>query len=135
LSELLVDLPFDPPRAELRARVTYQDACHLAHAQRIREQPRQVLRAIPGLEVVEMLDADRCCGSAGLYNVTEPDLADRFGAQKVDNVEATGAELAVSGNPGCLIQLRSVLDRRGSPIRAVHLADVLDAAYRAERRP
>jgi len=134
LSELLVDLPFDPPRAELRARVTYQDACHLAHAQRIREQPRQVLRAIPGLEVVEMLDADRCCGSAGLYNVTEPDLADRFGAQKVDNVEATGAELAVSGNPGCLIQLRSVLDRRGSPIRAVHLADVLDAAYRAERR-
>ena len=134
LSELLADLPIDPPRGRLAARVTYQDACHLAHAQRIRQQPREVLRAIPGLELVEMADADRCCGSAGIYNIAEPELAARFGAQKVDNIAATGADIVVSANPGCLIQIRSGLVDRGARTRAVHLADILDAAYRTEDR-
>ena len=133
LSELLAELPLDPPRARLAARVTYQDACHLVHAQRIREQPRQLLRAIPGLDLVEMADGDRCCGSAGIYNLTEPELASTFGAQKADNALATAADLVVSANPGCLIQLQSILRDRRSPTRAVHLADLLDAAYRAER--
>ena len=132
LSEFLAELPLAPPRGRLEAQVTYQDACHLAHAQRIRQQPRDVLAAIPGLELSEMADADRCCGSAGIYNLTEPELAARFGAQKVDNVLATRADLVVSTNPGCLIQLRSGLRERGALTRAVHLADLLDAAYRAE---
>ncbi|MBA2450148.1 MAG: (Fe-S)-binding protein [Chloroflexi bacterium] len=132
LSELLAELPLDPPRARLAARATYQDACHLGHAQRIRQQPRTVLGAIPGLELVEMADAERCCGSAGTYNLTEPELAARFGAQKADDVVATDAELVVSANPGCLIQLAAHLRQRGAPTRAVHLADLLDAAYRAE---
>jgi glycolate oxidase iron-sulfur subunit len=77
-----------------------------------------------------MRDGDRCCGSAGIYNLTEPEMAERLGEQKVANVEETGAATVVSGNPGCLIQLRSGLARRGSRTRAVHLADLLDAAYR-----
>lgn len=134
LSELLVELPFDPPRARLAIRTTYQDACHLVHAQRIRQQPRHILEQIPGLELVEMADPDRCCGSAGVYNVTEPELAATFGNQKVDNVVATRADVVVSANPGCLIQLDAGLRRRQARARAIHLASLLDAAYRAERK-
>jgi glycolate oxidase iron-sulfur subunit len=134
LSELLAELPLDPPCGAINARVAYQDACHLLHAQRVGRQPRDLLRAIPGLELVEMADPDRCCGSAGLYNLTEPELAARFGAQKAANVDATGADLVVSGNLGCLIQLRAALAQRGSRARAVHLADLLDRAYRVATR-
>jgi glycolate oxidase iron-sulfur subunit len=130
LSEAIAALPPDGPGPDLKARVVYQDACHLLHAQRIRQQPRDVLRAIPGLQLVEMRDGDRCCGSAGIYNLTEPEMAERLGAQKVENVEQTGADLVVSSNPGCLIQIRAGLQQRGSRTRAVHLADLLDAAYR-----
>jgi glycolate oxidase iron-sulfur subunit len=131
-SELLAELPLDPPRASIRARVTYQDACHLAHAQRIKAQPRDAIRSIPGVELVEMADADRCCGSAGIYNLTEPELAGRLGLQKAENVAAARADVVVSGNPGCLMQLRATLAQLGAPTRAVHLAELLDAAYRAE---
>jgi glycolate oxidase iron-sulfur subunit len=130
LSEALAALPPERPPGRLDARVVYQDACHLIHAQRIRQQPRDVLKRIPGLELVEMQDGDRCCGSAGIYNLTEPEMAERLGEQKVANVEQIEADVVVSGNPGCLIQLRAGLARRGSRTRAVHLADLLDAAYR-----
>jgi glycolate oxidase iron-sulfur subunit len=129
-SEAVAALPLDQPAGRLTARVTYQDACHLLHAQRIRQQPRDVLKRIPGVTLVEMRDGDRCCGSAGIYNLTEPEMAERLGEQKVGNVEQTESDVVVSGNPGCLIQLRAGLARRGSSTRAVHLADFLDAAYR-----
>jgi glycolate oxidase iron-sulfur subunit len=117
----------------LPTRVVYQDACHLAHAQRIRRQPRDLLAAVPGVSLVEMKDADTCCGSAGIYNLTEPEMAERLGEQKAANVDATGAEVVVSANPGCLIQLRAELGKRGSRVRAVHLADFLDWASRRAR--
>jgi glycolate oxidase iron-sulfur subunit len=107
------------------ARVTYHDACHLAHAQGIREQPRALLRAIPGLELIEMRDSDRCCGSAGIYNLTEPELALQMVETKWNEIEATGAEIVVQGNPGC----QSWLEQNARPgTRVVHLAEILDEA-------
>ncbi|MCC6176914.1 MAG: (Fe-S)-binding protein [Chloroflexi bacterium] len=130
LSEALADLPLPTPARPFPVTVTYQDACHLLHAQRIRQQPREVLQRVPGLTLVEMKDGDRCCGSAGIYNITQPEMAERLGEQKVENVEATRAEIVVSGNPGCLIQMRAGLERHGATTKAVHIADFLDAAYR-----
>jgi glycolate oxidase iron-sulfur subunit len=129
-SEALADLPLAPPTRPMPTRVVYQDACHLLHAQRIRQQPRDVLKAIPGVELVEMKDGDRCCGSAGIYNLTQPEMAERLGEQKAANVADTRADVVVSGNPGCLIQLRAALGQRGAATRALHIADLLDAAYR-----
>jgi len=130
LSEAVAALPPEATSGSINVKVAYQDACHLLHAQRIRQQPRDVLQRIPGVSLVEMRDGDRCCGSAGIYNLTEPEMAERLGEQKVTNVEQTGADVVVSGNPGCLIQIRAGLARRGSTMRAVHLADFLDAATR-----
>ena len=130
-SEAVAALPSDSPPGSAKSRkVAYQDACHLLHAQRIRQQPRDVLQRLPRVSLVEIRDGDRCCGSAGIYNLSEPEMAERLGEQKVTNVEQTGADVVVSSNPGCLIQIRAGLERRGSTMRAVHLADFLDAAAR-----
>ena len=134
INELLADLPFRHPRAALHRRVTYQDACHLAHAQRIREQPRAILRAIPGLELIEMRASDTCCGSAGIYNVTQPAMAMTLLERKMDAVLETGADLLVVSNPGCAIQIAAGARLRGARLRVVHPVDLLDRAYRAERR-
>ncbi len=133
LSEALAERP-RPPAKGMPLKVVYQDACHLLHAQRIRQQPRDALKAIPGLELVEMRDGDKCCGSAGIYNLTQPEMAERLGAQKAENVDATGADVVVSANPGCLIQLRAELGKRGGRVIAVHLADLLDAAQQRASR-
>jgi len=128
ISELLGELPFAPPRASISARVTYHDACHLAHAQGVRQQPRALLRSIPGLELVEMEEADHCCGSAGSYNLTEPVMAMRLGARKARNIRATGAACVVAGNPGCALQIAAHL--RGSAVAEVlHPVELLDRAY------
>jgi glycolate oxidase iron-sulfur subunit len=129
-SEAVADLPIEQPAGPVPSKVTYQDACHLLHAQGVRQQPRDVLTRIPGICLVEMRDGDRCCGSAGIYNLTEPEMAERLGENKVTNVDQTGADVVISGNPGCLIQLRAGLAKRGSRTKAMHLADFLDAAYR-----
>ena len=134
INELLADLPFRHPRAALHRRVTYQDACHLAHAQRIREQPRTILRAIPGLELIEMRASDTCCGSAGIYNVTQPAMAMTLLERKMDAVLETGADLLVVSNPGCAIQIAAGVRLRGALLSVVHPVDLLDRAYRAERR-
>jgi glycolate oxidase iron-sulfur subunit len=110
--------------------VTYQEPCHLAHAQRITQQPRTLLRAIPGLTLKEMHESALCCGSAGIYNVTQPAMAERLGARKLDNAEATGADIIVTANPGCHLQLAGGLKRRGSAMRVRHVVEVLDEAYR-----
>ncbi|MEO7910234.1 MAG: heterodisulfide reductase-related iron-sulfur binding cluster [Roseiflexaceae bacterium] len=114
----------------VHATVTYQEPCHLAHAQRISAQPRALLRAIPGLTLKEMHESSLCCGSAGIYNITEPEMAARLGNRKLDNAEATGADILVTANPGCHLQLAGGLHRRGSAMRVRHIVEVLDQAYR-----
>lgn len=128
-SELLATLPL-PPLRPVPGRVTVQDSCHLAHGQGIRVQPRQLLRAIPGLELREMAEPDRCCGSAGIYNLTQPELSMRILDRKMDQVQATAAETIVTANPGCLLQMRLGIERAGlqGKVRAVHIADLLAEA-------
>ncbi|TMC07482.1 MAG: 4Fe-4S dicluster domain-containing protein [Chloroflexi bacterium] len=113
-------------RLDLRA--TYQDPCHLAHAQGIRKQPRDLLSRVRGLELLEMADADVCCGSAGSYNITQPDYADRLLSRKVDSILATGANAVISANPGCMLQIEAGLRARGSRIEVLHVVEVLDRA-------
>jgi glycolate oxidase iron-sulfur subunit len=114
----------------LNLTVTYQEPCHLAHAQRISQQPRKLLKSIPGLTLTEMHESSLCCGSAGIYNVTQPELAGRLGSRKLDNAEATGADLIVTANPGCHLQLAGGLQSRWSAMRVRHIVELLDQAYR-----
>ena len=130
LSELLVELGPAAPRHPVPIKVAWHDACHLAHAQGIRTQPRTALRAIPGLELREIPEAEICCGSAGIYNLLEPEPATELGDRKAANVLTTGADLLVTSNPGCLLQLRNALERRGHHLPMAHVAEVLDAAVR-----
>jgi len=118
-------------RHELPVTAVYHDACHLAHAQRIRQQPRDLLLGIPGLEVTEAADAGTCCGSAGLYNLLQPEAAQELGERKAASLRATGARLVVSANPGCSLQIASSLAADGGEAPAVaHIAEVLDASLR-----
>jgi glycolate oxidase iron-sulfur subunit len=129
VAEFLGSIPLRAPTREVRARVTYHDACHLAHGQGVREQPRALLQSIPGLQLTDLHESDWCCGSAGTYNLTEPEMARRLLNRKVDNIQATAADLVVTGNPGCLMQIRAGLQQRGLPIKAVHTVDLLAEAY------
>jgi glycolate oxidase iron-sulfur subunit len=113
---------------EFRARVTYHDSCHLAHGLGIRETPRELLRSIPGVELIELAEADLCCGSAGSYNLTERAMAGELARRKADNIVATGADYVILGNPGCEMQIAAELRRRGAKIRVMHLADFLALA-------
>ena len=132
ITELLASLPLDPPRRPLARKVTYQDPCHLAHAQRITAQPREILNAIPGLELVEMEQSTMCCGSAGIYSIIQPELSGQILDRKLDNIIATGAEQVATANPGCMAQIEQGLKRRGAPQRVFHVVELLDEAYRAE---
>lgn len=114
----------------LELQVTYQEPCHLAHAQRITVQPRTLLRAIPGLELREMQESALCCGSAGVYNVTQPEMAARLGARKVNNALATGAHVIATANPGCALQLAGELRRRGEAVQVRYIVELLDESYR-----
>ncbi|MEX2045486.1 MAG: (Fe-S)-binding protein, partial [Opitutus sp.] len=117
--------------------VAYHDACHLANAQNVRAQPRDLLRAIPGVELQEIADAHLCCGSAGTYNLDQPEIAGSLGGQKAKAVIATGAGVVATGNIGCLTQLGVHLRKLGSPVRVRHTMQVLRDAYAdagAERR-
>jgi glycolate oxidase iron-sulfur subunit len=124
VTELLAEhLP--GPRQPVRLAVTYHEACHLAHGQRVREAPRILLRAIPGLSLVDLPEADLCCGSAGVYNLLEPDIAGRLLARKLDRIASTGAAWVATGNPGCLLQIRQGLAARRALVRAVHPIEIL----------
>ncbi len=116
-------------RQPRRQRIAYQDACHLAHAQNVRREPRDLLRAIPGVELVELADAEICCGSAGTYNLDQPEIAAALGEKKARAVLAAKPDLVVSGNIGCLTQLRAHLAKLGSPLPARHTMQVLRDAY------
>ena len=132
ITEFLASLPVDPPRRPLRRKVTYQDPCHLAHAQRITSQPREVLNSIPGLELVEMEQSTMCCGSAGIYSIIQPELSGQILDRKLDHIIATGAEQVATANPGCMSQIDQGLRSRGAGQRVCHVVDLLDEAYQAE---
>jgi glycolate oxidase iron-sulfur subunit len=130
LSEFLAELGPAAPRHPLDVTVAYHDACHLAHAQRITAQPRELLTAIPGLRLAAIPDGGTCCGSAGIYNLVQPEPARELGQRKAAAVAAAGADLLVTGNPGCAMQITSALATRGTPLPTAHTAEVLDASLR-----
>jgi Fe-S oxidoreductase len=166
ITELLVSLPFDPPKPPSREenpplpadpppkppgipsvpplikggvggfglpqRVTYQDPCHLAHAQRITAAPRTILKSIPGLELVEMENAAMCCGGAGIYWMVQQELSRKILDRKLEAIAAAGAEAVVTANPGCVLQIEQGLSRRGIHGKVWHVVDLLDRAYQAE---
>jgi glycolate oxidase iron-sulfur subunit len=128
VSEFLADLGLVAPLKELPLRVTYQDSCHLAHGQRIREAPRKLIRAIPGIELVEMFRSDDCCGSAGIYNVTETAASMEILADKMRYAAATNAPVIVTANPGCLLQLRAGVALHSTNQEVLHVVELLDRA-------
>jgi glycolate oxidase iron-sulfur subunit len=131
VSELLAEHEPQAPRHPLALRVAYHDACHLAHAQKVRAQPRALLRAIPKLELLEPADWEICCGSAGIYNLVQPDAAAELGARKAANLVATGAQAVAAGNPGCALQIAAHMDGRVLPI--YHPMTLLDHSLRGTR--
>jgi glycolate oxidase iron-sulfur subunit len=117
------------PGSSLPLRVTYDAPCHLVHAQRITTPPLNVLAAIPDLELIPLRDSEMCCGSAGIYNLIEPETSDAVLEPKLENIAETGAPYVATGNPGCLMQIGAGLIRSGSKARAIHPVDLLDASY------
>ncbi len=130
LSEFLAELGPAALRHPLPVTAAYHDACHLGHAQRITRQPRELLRAIPELNLVELADAGTCCGSAGVYNLLQPQAAGELGGRKAQSVLDAGAPLLISANPGCSLQIASALADRGEYIAVAHTAEILDASLR-----
>jgi glycolate oxidase iron-sulfur subunit len=128
VNEFLAHVGLVAQRRAFPLRVAYHDACHLAHAQRIRSEPRELLRAIPGLELVEIADGDQCCGSAGVYNLFEPQSAAEIGERKATNVAAARADVLASANPGCTLQIVSLLKKRGIDLQTAHPIEILDAS-------
>jgi glycolate oxidase iron-sulfur subunit len=133
LSEFLAELGPVAPRHPVPLVAAYHDACHLAHAQGVRTQPRDLLRAIPGLTLREIPDPEICCGSAGIWNVLNPGPAADLGDRKARDVLSTGASLLVTANPGCLMQIAAAVERAGATIRLAHTAELLDASIRGVR--
>lgn len=134
-SELLAQADLNGRLHELKLKVTYHDACHLAHGQKVRLQPRKILKAIPGVQFVELVESDFCCGSAGVYNLLYPDVAQQFLDRKIDRIRETGAQVVVSANPGCTFQIEKGLKERGLSVRVFHPMELLDAAYRGAMSP
>ncbi len=132
IHEYLVSLPLRPPTSRLDIRVTYQDSCHLAHAQRIKDAPRDILAAIPGVQLVEMAHPAKCCGAAGSYTVTQRDFSQRLLESKMAEVAATNAQVITTANPGCVLQLQSGVRQRGLDMQATYVVDLLAQAYARE---
>jgi glycolate oxidase iron-sulfur subunit len=130
ITEFLAEIELNPRMGRLDAAATYQDSCHLAHGQKIRSAPRKLLAAVPGLEFREMPGADICCGSAGIYNVVQNEMSMQILASKMASVNATGAQIIATANPGCLLQLEAGVRLHGSKQRVMHVVEVLDQAYR-----
>ena len=132
ISEFLAELEPRTTRHPVPMQVAYHDACHLQHAQGIAREPRQVLATIPGLKVHEVPEAGICCGSAGIYNLVEPNTAKDLGKRKAQHIESTGADALVSSNPGCLLQIAGCLEEAGTPKRTFHMIELVDASIKGE---
>lgn len=135
ISEFLAELEPQAPRHPIAARVAYHDACHLSHAQGIRRQPRTVLRQIPGLEVVDIAEAEICCGSAGIYNLVEPQAASELGERKAQHILSTQTRAVIAANPGCLLQITAALQRLGTDLPTLHPIELIDASIRGVTPP
>lgn len=129
VSEFLAEIGIETPAGRLEKTVAYHDACHLAHGQKITTAPRKLLSQIPGLRLVDLPESDTCCGSAGIYNLTQPGMARRLLERKARFIEETGATVVATGNPGCLAWIQQGLAERGRPIEVLHPVEILDAAY------
>ena len=134
ISEFLVELGPIAPTHPIPIRVTYHDPCHLIHAQQIRSAPRELLGLIPGLQLIPLEESDLCCGAAGTYNLTQPEMADRLGRRKLANIQATGARTVVTGNVGCILQIARQAKLEGTSIDVIHPIDLLDRSYRGDPR-
>ena len=132
IHELLAALPIEPPKGHLPYRVTYQDSCHLSNAQRVTVAPRELLRSIPGIEFVELSNADKCCGAGGTYTITERDFSMRILDTKMRAVRQTKANVIATANPGCLMQLQYGAQRDGMQVEVKYITDLLDEAYSKE---
>ncbi len=130
ITEVLAELEPVAARHAIDLRVAYHDACHLAHAQGVRLQPRKVLRSIPGIEVVDIPEADICCGSAGIYNLVEPQAANQLGERKARHILSMHPDVIATANPGCLLQINSALQRLGEHIPTLHPVELVDASIR-----
>jgi glycolate oxidase iron-sulfur subunit len=135
VSEFLAREPLRGPLGAVRRTVTYHDPCHVVHGQKIRSEPRAILAQIPGLKLVELPESDWCCGSAGTYNLTQPEMARRLQQRKIAHVRETGADAVVTSNPGCIIQIAQGLSAAGTPIQVQHIVEVLDEAYGGKTGP
>ncbi|WP_408640735.1 (Fe-S)-binding protein [Salipaludibacillus keqinensis] len=131
ISKYLYDTGYETPSTPLNKRITYHDACHLAHGQNVREEPRDLLINIPGVEMVHMPNADRCCGSAGIYNITNPEMAGAVLESKMENVPED-VEMISMGNPGCMLQMAMGVEKYGRNQKIVHTVQVLDWAYKQD---
>ncbi len=131
ISEFLASIDWNKEMGELPLTVAYHDACHLVHGQKIKQQPRQLLKAIPGVTLVDLKESDWCCGSAGIYNITNQEMAEELLERKMKHIAATGASVIATGNPGCMMQIAMGARQRGLPIEVMHPVQLLDEAYRA----
>jgi glycolate oxidase iron-sulfur subunit len=129
VTEFLGGIELDGEMGKLASSVTYQDSCHLAHGQRIRQEPRKLLQAVPGLDYREMPLSDLCCGSAGIYNVVHNEMASAILRKKMESINSTGAAIIATANPGCMLELRAGVAQYGNGQRVLHVVEVLDEAY------
>jgi glycolate oxidase iron-sulfur subunit len=132
ISEVLADLEPRATRHPLKLRVAFHDSCHLQHAQGVRLQPRALLSSIPGLELAEIPEAAICCGSAGIFNLVQPDAANELGDRKAGLIVPLKADVVATGNPGCVLQMQSALARHGQKTPVVHTIQLVDASIRGE---
>jgi glycolate oxidase iron-sulfur subunit len=132
IHEWLVEIGITPPQTSDGSQlpITYHEACHLCHGQKITQQPRTILKAIPGLKLVELPEATWCCGSAGIYNITQPEMSGELLRRKLDNIARTGAKVVATANPGCSVQLEAGARASGQPLEIVHPITLLARAYR-----
>jgi glycolate oxidase iron-sulfur subunit len=131
ISEFLATIDLNPQLGEVQRRVTYHDACHLAHGQKIKNQPRALLKRIPGLELVDLKESDWCCGSAGIYNITNQEMAGKLLERKMGHIEQTRAQVVATGNPGCIMQIAYGARQRHLTLEALHPVQLLDQSYQA----
>ncbi|PHS16958.1 MAG: hypothetical protein COA78_03645 [Blastopirellula sp.] len=130
VNEFLDELGLIPPKGKISLTATYHDACHLAHAQQIRQQPRNLLEAIPGLKLIPLPESELCCGAAGTYNMTQPEMSDRLSQRKMDNIISTSASAAITANAGCALQIEQQARSQGVKLDVYHPMDLLDMSYR-----
>ena len=131
ISEFLASIDLNTQFGKTNHTIAYHDACHLLHGQKIKQQPRQLLKALPGITIVDLKESDWCCGSAGIYNLTNQEMAQELLNRKMNNIAATGANIIVTSNPGCMMQIAMGARQRGLDLEVMHPVELLDAAYRA----